>query len=1699
MKQDLDKTETVYFSNFLSKKLSKVPRNVNTVPGGTTATPADPSGKTEYQKKDEENKLVETINVRFDEYRKGIDFKPKTNGYPRLDLNFPNYDDEEDDFDTVRDSLASRLVSKTSTETPTTSFEKPDLSSDNRSLIPCSEVKWIRNIGREVTGSNVYYGIEGTATRLRSFNEIERYCNKNNIHYDPSLFDFRKEDTESQEVNMVEVDIPNCYKQAIRSREASKWHDAMDREINIMKERKDYHYKYQWIPRNPLGNNAYISKKSFSKFFVSEMIEWRKMLKMEDLSRIMEDCCRPCYVLLERPSEEEIHKIISGKRKFATMTEADDKSDQQQKNISQHLLRDASRLNSLKFARYKRSRQHYLYKKLHRSPPDIADFSEYTSEETDMSSGEEFVVNSSSTISKPPRKKKKLPYEVDYEWNPNSDSKSNQNNKHSLPKSKRGLKFNPRRKRIESNSSSSEDDILNYYYDSDHRTKSESDGEHSSNIPNSDIYNPDKIKDANKIDSDIASTSKRKPQKVLNDKSVPKSSDDPPSALLDNDVLSKIMQEMEDYNKKNKIQISKISKSTESIKSDNSLTEPYYVPNVKKRQSRVFRITDEGVTPSLSSVQTILKNMVNAVCSSEKARLASIVESKKKHCKWCEIPLSSKNVNEELCPSCKNIGKISCINSVNKSVKKEKAPTVKVRSGKSKIKNKLLKNLPKYDQQRLVYSGKADKLSVGKGYNHCKSFITPKDLSVPTDIESSLKDTFISNTEKSKLKKKKKIKNDIEQNSTPKIVKKVNLQEQKFKDSLKPIMPISISRIANKSVKKNQKLSATNIDKNLFLMTFPDQNKELEIPPEKTNIKALCDKNVNEDSAISSTTQIQLDSSQNKTKQSVNNVQYGTYLLPPVPTVVVANYAATDAKSGDYYLSSVYYQNEMTRTKNVPQRNENGISVIKSVGLPSMPSIEQLSNLSLVSDLSQVNSLSASNVNIAISENANVSNLMNQQMMAHANISLPYSSQNNNISNILGPSLNISPDAFQRSLIASESNISSLLNNSELQIQPLPSKHSDIAFNSFENQELNLGASYEENSSLGTQDYSNNFDDSNKGSLCEDLNFENLHNISDEPASLTEHSESTEKWHTPENGDKDLQQTKDPNQNSSAIGINSEENLSYQSETEDISSEAFWENCTCELDAVSILAVVDLERNPKWAINRKIEFNKKEYERLKNAETLNDEVKLGLKRVELNEKAFEIARTLLNRYGSFTKLSDAMLRKARLLQIKKELNAEHEERTSCQFAQKGQIQPLLNQDDPTGIKDTQTTGSQNPCGFESQSSESINHIEKIQTQIQAIQENPLVDGTAHLGVVHHFPTPGMSTASNVAMSITPRTEMMNEFRETPSRGSGPRTPARPESAMSQNDESILTPLQVKKERLEACNSASPLSQNTFPQNNSPLLSVSIPNASQLASPMNNPAYTMTPTNTQAVNTLNSQRLQSIAPNVSINNSNPQIQNMMQFQQMQGGPPNVTVPFPTNSNFSKVLVNIASKTQPPPSAVTPAMTPNNPNANVVLRNAPFYNVQQVFIPGTNNVSPRFVQSSAANINNNMNTFNLYKQAMTSGGTMLVNSIGQSTYSIPTNVATPVLNHQQVTQVCNSNNYQQTMQHIPSPVNQSTSNAAVLMPSNKPEDSTLQMSCAVCKKAATLRCKQCAKVAYCNTTCAKNYWHSRHKMECKLMSG
>ncbi|GFW67589.1 retrovirus-related Pol polyprotein from transposon TNT 1-94 [Trichonephila clavipes] len=164
MKQDLEKAENAYLSSFTSKK-SK------TLPGATAAAHGDPNGKNDYQKKGGRKPSVlhlipfgclayagvpKQIRKKFDMRAKmGImmGYAQRTKGY-RIWLINENklVETINDDSDRVKDSLTSRLVSKTNTETPSTS-EKPDVSSDNRSLIPCTEVKWIRNIGRKVTGS----------------------------------------------------------------------------------------------------------------------------------------------------------------------------------------------------------------------------------------------------------------------------------------------------------------------------------------------------------------------------------------------------------------------------------------------------------------------------------------------------------------------------------------------------------------------------------------------------------------------------------------------------------------------------------------------------------------------------------------------------------------------------------------------------------------------------------------------------------------------------------------------------------------------------------------------------------------------------------------------------------------------------------------------------------------------------------------------------------------------------------------------------------------------------------------------------------------------------------------------------------------------------------------------------------------------------------------------------------------------------------------------------------------------------------------------------------------------------------------------------------------------------------------------------------------------------------------------------------
>ncbi|GBN73426.1 hypothetical protein AVEN_71567-1 [Araneus ventricosus] len=83
----------------------------------------------------DENKLIETNNVRFDENTKGVDASQNSNQYTKFNFTISNYSDDEGDFDTVMDSLSGRLIPETSSESPSTSREEPSASTDS-SLIP---------------------------------------------------------------------------------------------------------------------------------------------------------------------------------------------------------------------------------------------------------------------------------------------------------------------------------------------------------------------------------------------------------------------------------------------------------------------------------------------------------------------------------------------------------------------------------------------------------------------------------------------------------------------------------------------------------------------------------------------------------------------------------------------------------------------------------------------------------------------------------------------------------------------------------------------------------------------------------------------------------------------------------------------------------------------------------------------------------------------------------------------------------------------------------------------------------------------------------------------------------------------------------------------------------------------------------------------------------------------------------------------------------------------------------------------------------------------------------------------------------------------------------------------------------------------------------------------------------------------------
>ncbi|GFY48276.1 retrovirus-related Pol polyprotein from transposon TNT 1-94 [Trichonephila inaurata madagascariensis] len=119
-------------------------------------------------------------------------------------------------------------------------------------LRPCASIPWIcKPVERkDRSRTDIYYFVEGSNVRLGSFNEVQKYCKDNNIDYNQNLFNFSGKNSSSGKVadflnlpleekaNLAEVRIPKTYRAATRTPETANWKGSIDKEMQVMYDRK---------------------------------------------------------------------------------------------------------------------------------------------------------------------------------------------------------------------------------------------------------------------------------------------------------------------------------------------------------------------------------------------------------------------------------------------------------------------------------------------------------------------------------------------------------------------------------------------------------------------------------------------------------------------------------------------------------------------------------------------------------------------------------------------------------------------------------------------------------------------------------------------------------------------------------------------------------------------------------------------------------------------------------------------------------------------------------------------------------------------------------------------------------------------------------------------------------------------------------------------------------------------------------------------------------------------------------------------------------------------------------------------------------------------------------------------------------------------------------------------------------------------
>ncbi|GBN70318.1 hypothetical protein AVEN_162604-1, partial [Araneus ventricosus] len=154
-----------------------------------------------------DRKIIESINVNFDEDagdRSGTVLDPPKTVSLKCDSPASNTDSDQESNKSYSDSDDSSERSEFKMET-TSGTSK---SGESQSVSPVKFSLVITAVPRKKgSRTDIYYYVSGSKTRLRSHEDVRKFCESNNLPYDGKLFDFSGKNTSTEKIKLEPTEV----------------------------------------------------------------------------------------------------------------------------------------------------------------------------------------------------------------------------------------------------------------------------------------------------------------------------------------------------------------------------------------------------------------------------------------------------------------------------------------------------------------------------------------------------------------------------------------------------------------------------------------------------------------------------------------------------------------------------------------------------------------------------------------------------------------------------------------------------------------------------------------------------------------------------------------------------------------------------------------------------------------------------------------------------------------------------------------------------------------------------------------------------------------------------------------------------------------------------------------------------------------------------------------------------------------------------------------------------------------------------------------------------------------------------------------------------------------------------------------------------------------------------------------------------